>query len=220
MANTKTQTTAQTDTEAATAYRIEVHHLETCNCNHGCGCQFGGYPDHGGCETILGYEVIEGNYGDVDLSGLRIVEAGAWPGAIHEGGGHVVMFVDENATDEQVEAVTKIFTGDAGGMPWEALGATIERFDGPIRAPIEMHVDGRSSSFRVPGAVDVRMTPLQNPVSGEDQDVHITYPQGGLMWNDGAVGTTEMMRLEQGDLRLDHPGQFAAYATPTWSNQI
>lgn len=200
-------------------YRITTHHLETCNCNHGCGCQFGGFPDRDGCESILGYEIIEGSYGDVDLAGVRAVEAAAWPGAIHEGGGRAVLFVDEKATDEQVEALVAILSGQAGGMPWEALATTIDRVDGPIRAPIEMTVDGRRSTFRVPGFVEVDMRPLENPVSGEEQDVHITYPSGGLMWDDGAIGTTGTMRLEYEDFRMEHPGGFAAYATPTWTNQ-
>lgn len=202
-----------------TPYSITTHHLETCNCNHGCGCQFGGFPDRGGCESLLGYEIIEGNFGDVDLTGVRAVEAAAWPGAIHEGGGRALLFVDEKASDEQVAALATIFTGQAGGMPLEALASTIDRVDGPIRAPIEMTVNGRHSTFRVPGFVDVTMKPLESPVSGEPQDVHITYPSGGFMWNDGAIGTTGTMRLDYEDFQLEHPGRFAAYATPTWTNQ-
>ena len=201
------------------AYRVTAHHLETCNCNHGCGCQFGGFPDRDGCESVLGYEVIEGHYGDIDLAGVRAVEAAAWPGAIHEGGGRAVMFVAEKASDDQAEAIAAIFSGKAGGMPWEALAATIDQVDGPIRAPIEMNVDGPRSTFRVPGFVDVSMKSLEDPVSGEAKDVHITYPSGGLMWDDGAIGTTESMRLEYEDLEMEHPGGFAAYATPTWTNQ-
>lgn len=200
-------------------YRVTAHHLETCNCNHGCGCQFGGFPDNGGCEAVLGYEVIEGSYGDVDMSGVRAVEGVAWPGPIHDGGGRAVLFVDENATDAQVESIAAILSGRAGGMPWELLGSTIDRVDGPIRAAIEMRVDGRHSTFRVPGFVEVEMRSLKNPVTGEPNDVHIAYPSGGLMWDDGAIGTTGTMRLDHQDFQMEHPGGFAAYATPTWTNQ-
>lgn len=207
------------ETGAHTPYRIKLHNLEVCNCNHGCGCQFAGYPDHGGCEAILGYDVIEGRFGDTDLSGARAVIGAKWPGAIHEGGGHVVLFVDEDMSDEQVEALATIFSGQAGGMPWEALAATVEKLEGPIRAPIEMTVDGKRSRYRVPGAVDVRMTPLQNPVTEEEQEVSIVYPNGGFIWDEGRIGTTETMRISHDGLEFEYPGRFAAYSTPTWTNQ-
>lgn len=98
--------------------------------------------------------MIDGAFGDVDLRGARTVIGAKWPGAIHEGGGHVVLFVEEDASVEQVEALATIFSGQVGGMPWEALGATIERIEGPIRAGIEMVVDGKNSSFSVPETLD------------------------------------------------------------------
>lgn len=202
-----------------TAYRIKVHNLETCNCEHGCGCQFGGFPDHGGCEFIIGYEVIEGNYGEVDLAGTRLVIGAKYPKAIHEGGGRAVLFVDENASAEQVEGVAMIFSGQAGGMPWEAIADTLDAVEGPVVKPIEMTVDGRRSSYRIPDVLDVEMAPIINPVTGEENDVHIVYPQGGFFWNDGSVGTTETMRIDYGDIHLDHPGQFASYAVAEWTNQ-
>jgi hypothetical protein len=77
-----------------TPWRLKVHNLEACNCSNGCGCQFNGFPDYGGCEAIVGYEVIEGHYGTVDLTGVRAVFGGKWPKAIHEGNGTGVLFID------------------------------------------------------------------------------------------------------------------------------
>lgn len=203
----------------AEPYRIKVHNLEVCNCNHGCGCQFGGFPDHGGCEAILGYQVIEGNYGDVDLAGAKAVIAVKWPAAIHEGNGEAAMFVDESVSEEQEQGLAMIFSGQAGGMPWEAIAATITSLEGPLRRTIEMNVDGSKSSFRIEGVLDANMTPLKDPVSGEVKDVHIVYPDGGFMWDDGRIGTTETMRVDFGGIQFDHAGMFAAYATPEWTNQ-
>ncbi len=107
-------------------YSIKVHHLESCNCNHGCGCQFEGYPDYGKCEALFGFEAIEGHYGDTDLTGTRVVIGVKWPKAIHEGHGQAVMLIDESATPEQVQGLAMIFSGQAGGMPWEAIGGTLD----------------------------------------------------------------------------------------------
>lgn len=69
----------------------------------------------------------------------------------------------------KVDAFASIPSGKMGGMPWEALAGTIGRFEGPIRKPIEIVVAGERSSVRVPGAIDMRLTPLRDPVSGQEK---------------------------------------------------
>lgn len=202
-------------------YRIKVHHLETCNCSHGCGCQFGGHPSSkdGSCQAIIGYKVIDGHYGDVDLTGCKLVVAAKWPKAIHEGNGQCALFIDESCSPEQVEGLAMIYSGQAGGMPWEAIAGTIVSVEGPILKPIEVIIDGTKSCFRIPGVLEVSMEPFINPITGEEQEVHITFPKGGFFWNDGNICTTKTMRIDQGDLKYEHPGQFADHAIAEWTNQ-
>lgn len=201
-------------------YSIKVHSMEACNCNHGCNCQFGGYPDSGDCQALLGYEVIEGHYGATDLTGARLAIGVKWPKAIHEGGGSAVLFIDESASPEQVNGLAMIFSGQAGGMPWEALGGTLESVAGPIVTRIEMNVDGSRSSFRIPGVLEANLTPLMDAMSGKEKNVHIVFPDGGLMWNDGRIGTTATMKIGHENVSFEHPGRFAAYATPVWTNKV
>ena len=73
--------------QTKTPYRVKGVFLETCNCDSGCNCNFGGFPDHGSCEALVGIKIDEGNIGDVDLSGMKVVLAVKWPKAIHEGDG-------------------------------------------------------------------------------------------------------------------------------------
>ena len=200
-------------------FRVKADSVEACNCHHGCNCQFAGYPNEGKCEAIVGYEIKTGRFGDVSLNGLRAVIAFKYPNAIHEGHGHVVLFIDEKASEEQVNALATILSGKMGGMPWEALAATIEKFEGPIRKPIEMRLNGTRSELRVPGAVELRLTPIQDAVSGSEKEVHIVYPKGGFFWNDGNIATTETMRAEHGNFRLEWPKRYAAAAEVNWTNQ-
>lgn len=211
--------TAAAQPRPQTAYRVRAQSVEACNCQHGCNCQFGGFPNEGRCEFIIGYEVEDGYFGDVDLGGLRAVVAAKYPHAIHEGRGHVALFIDEKASQKQVDAFSTILSGQAGGMPWEALAGTIERFEGPIRTPIELRISGQQAHLRVPGAVELDTAPLRDPVSGEEKEVHISYPKGGFFWNDGNVVTTTTMRASHGDLRLEWPGKYAATAEVNWTNQ-
>jgi hypothetical protein len=212
-------TTPATEPGTRTAFRVRAQSVEACSCAHGCNCQFGGTPNEGICEFVIGYEVDAGHFGAVDLAGVRAVVAAKYPNAIHEGHGHVVLFVDESASQEQVDAFATILSGQAGGMPWEALAGTIERFEGPIRTPIDLRIDGQRAHVRVPDAIEVETTPLVDPVTGQEKEVHITYPKGGFFWNDGNVVTTRTMRVAHGDMRMEWPAKYASMAEVNWTNQ-
>jgi hypothetical protein len=200
-------------------YRVRAESIEACNCQHGCNCQFAGFPNEGKCEFIVGFEVKDGRVGDVSIDGVRAVVAAKYPKAIHEGNGHVVLFIDDAATDEQANAFATVLSGQLGGMPWEALAGTIGKFEGPVRAPVEIKAAGEKSFVRVPGAIEMQLTPFKDAVSGEEKEVHIVYPKGGFFWNVGRIATTETMRAQHGDLSLEWPGKYAAAAEVNWTNQ-
>src|SRR5262245_464716 len=89
--------------QAPTPNRVKAESVEACSCQHGCNCQFGGYPNEGKCEFIIGFDIVDGRVGDVSLNGVRAVVAARYPKAIHEGHGHVVWFVDERASQAQAD---------------------------------------------------------------------------------------------------------------------
>ena len=211
--------TAVADPGTRTAFKVKAMSLEACSCAHGCNCQFGGFPNEGKCEFLIGYEVRDGKFGDVDLKGLKLVIAGKYPQAIHQGNGHVALFVDDKASPDQVNAIATICTGALGGMPWEALATTVTKLEGPILKPIELKLDGTRSSFKIEGVLEVNATPLKNPVTGEDNEVHIVYPKCGFFWNDGLAVTTDTMKISWGDMNFAYPAKFAAVAECNWTNQ-
>ena len=99
-----------------------------------------------------------------------------------------------------------------------ALAGTIERFEGPIPKPIDIAIDGQKAHIRIPSAIELETTPLRNPVTGEEKEVHITYPNGGFFWNDGNVVTTRTMRVTYESLRMDCPSKYASTAEVNWTN--
>ena len=206
-------------TQAQTPYRIKANWLETCNCDPGCNCNFGGFPDHGPCEALVGLRIDEGNFGDVDLSGVKAVLAIMWPKAIHEGNGTAAIFIDESASEQQVQGLATILTGQVGGMPWEILATTLTSLDGPVLKHIQMDVNGTNSGFSIDGILEAKMVPLKNPVTGEDNEVHIVFPNGGLIWNDGDNATTSTMKVDYGAVKFDHTGMSGIFAPVEWTNQ-
>jgi hypothetical protein len=204
---------------ARTPFDVRADSIEACSCRHACNCQFEGTPTEGKCDFVVGFVVRAGRFGDLPLDGLKAVVAARYPGAIHEGNGHVVLFVDDAVSEAQAAAFATIMSGKEGGMPWEALAATVARFDGPIRRAIDIHLAGERSTVQVRDAVDVRLTPIKDVVTGAEKDIHITYPKGGFFWDEGAIATTDAMRAEYGDLQMEWPRRYAAAAQVRWSNQ-
>ena len=45
---------------ARATYRVRAQSVEACNCALGCNCYFGGTPNEGICEFIIGYDIQEG----------------------------------------------------------------------------------------------------------------------------------------------------------------
>ena len=205
--------------QTQTPYRVKGVFLETCNCDAGCNCNFGGFPDHGSCEALIGIHVSEGTFGDVDLFGMKVVPAIKWPKAIHEGNGAAAIFIDESASQDQVNGIATILTGQAGRMPWELLATTLTSLDGPHLKSIKMDVNGRNSGFSIDGILEAKLTPLINPVTGEENEVHIVFPGGGLIWDDGDTATTSVMKVDHGDIKFDYTGQSAFFAPIEWTNQ-
>jgi hypothetical protein len=95
---------------AMTPWEIKGRELVNCTCEYGCNCQFNALPDKGHCHAVAGIQIDEGHHGKTKLDGLRIAAIFKWPGAIHEGNGEAIGFVDENADEEQAPMATIIET--------------------------------------------------------------------------------------------------------------
>lgn len=153
----------------ATSWQLRGTGYEFCNCDFGCGCNFGGFPnsEDGSCRAVVGMHINEGSCGGVDLSEVKCAAIVEWPQAIHEGNGQAVFVVDTSATDGQVEALAQICSGQLGGMPWELLGPTFEVV-GLERADIVIEGEGPKTSLMAEGLFEARGDSFTNPVTGEE----------------------------------------------------
>lgn len=175
-------------TATTTRWALKGRGYEYCNCNFGCGCNFGGFPSSrdGSCRALVGMEITEGQCGDVDLGNLKCAAILSWPKAIHEGNGKCVFIVEPSTTDAQVDALAKIFSGSLGGMPWELLGPTLEVV-GLHKVPITIEGEGRKATFKVEGIGEGRGVPFKNPVTGEEHLANVDLPDG-FIWKLGQCG--------------------------------
>jgi hypothetical protein len=174
------------------AWTIRGREFIHCNCAYGCPCQFNARPTQGNCHAVAGIEIAEGHHGSTKLDGLRLACVLAWPGAIHEGGGHVTPIVDERATPDQREALLRIMSGEdtePGATFFQVFSTTYEKVNDPIFAQIDLEIDvsGRTARLRVPGVIDARGEPIVNPVTGQSHRARIDLP-GGFEFTVAEVG--------------------------------
>ncbi len=195
-------------TETTTAWQLKGTGYEFCNCQPGCTCNFSGFPTSadGSCKAAVANRIDEGRCGDVDLSGLTVLAIIDWPKAIHDGGGKVVFVVPPAVTDEQLNGLAQIYTGQLGGLPWSILGTTYE-VAGVVRADVELDHNGMHSGFRVPGVGEAQGTTLKNPVTGEEHLVAIDLDEG-FIWKRGDCG--------QGSFDVEAEGIHLTFEDSNW----
>ena len=178
---------------------FEADYLQSCNCDYGCPCEFSAPPSTGNCEGLLVWRIEKGEHEGLSLNGLGLGLAVKWPGAIHEGNGTAMPFVDEKATPEQREALLNIASGHAGGLPFEMLSTTLSKVEEPRFVPFDFHLDGLQSSVNVGDKLRIALEPIKNPVTGEPEQVTLNHGTGFIFKTaecasarEGSVKTEEM----------------------------
>jgi hypothetical protein len=181
---------------------------EFCNCDFGCGCNFGGFPNSkdGSCRALVGMRIGHGTCGAVDLSGVKCAAVVEWPKAIHEGDGRCAFVVDTSTTDAQAAALAQIFTGQLGGLPWELLGPTFE-VTGLVKADITISGEGTRSVFTIGGVGEGRGDTFKNPVTGEPHTANVELPDG-FIWTRGQCG--------QGSFHASAAGVSVSFDKTNW----
>jgi hypothetical protein len=181
--------------------------LVACNCDWGCPCNFNAPPTPGKCEGGWTWHVEDGAFGDVRLDGLTFSVFVNWPGAIHEGNGEGVIFIDERANPAQRGAIEKIVEGKIGG-PWGILAWTWPRVHGPYTVAYDLAFDGVNSRIRCGEHFEVQGAPIRNPVSGAESHPGIVLPEG-IIIKRGDLGMSTRFRVSKG-IEYDHSGKYLA----------
>jgi hypothetical protein len=164
-------------------WAIKAREFLHCNCDYGCPCQFNSRPTKGDCRGVLALHIEQGHHANTKLDGLKVAAVVSWPGAIHEGHGTIQPIVDERATPQQREALLRVMSGldtEPGATIFQVFSATYEKVHDPIFKPIELDIDveGRRATLKVPNIIDGRGEPIHNPVTGLDHQVLINLPKG------------------------------------------
>jgi hypothetical protein len=137
-------------------WRIQGQYMETCNCSYVCPCigsNLTAQPTEGDCKAAVAMRVDKGEKDGVKLDGLSFIVLMHSPKAMAEGDITVGLIVDERASEKQVEAITAIATGAAGG-PMAALAPLVGRMAGVEKRPIRFESDGMKFAVKAGELID------------------------------------------------------------------
>jgi hypothetical protein len=214
---------ATTESSPATTgqgYQLEGTLLEVCSCNTLCPCWIGENPDNGTCDTVIAYNLTTGKIRGVDVSGLSIVNVGHIPGNVLDGNWRIAIYVDDRASDEQMEAMLDAFGGKLGG-PLADLAGLVDEIVNVERAPISHTIVDGAGTLNVGDKVDCAMHPYRGPdgsittlnnsvfstvpgapayVAVADHE-RINIPEHGYQWE------LENKNAIQSDWKIDYRGE-------------
>lgn len=147
-------------------WKIEGTYFEACNCETACPCVFLSKPSEGQCDAMVAWHIDKGAFGDVKLDGLNVAFAVHSPGHMAQVKWDVAVYLDERATPEQKDALTKIFAGQAGGHP-SRLAAHVGRILGVASVPIRYTASGRQRSLSIPRIAEASIEAIEGQGGAE-----------------------------------------------------
>ena len=144
------------------SYRLEGRLLEVCNCKVLCPCWIGEDPDHGTCDTIVAWRIDKGAIDGVDVGGHTLAAVSHLPGNILAGNWRAAFFIDDDVSDAQMDALLKVYSGQAGGAIAE-LAKLIGEVVSIERAPIRFTVNEGRGELAIGDDYYAELEPYRGP---------------------------------------------------------
>ncbi len=183
-------------------WRVRGSYFEGCNCEAVCPCrsvndQPGGDSTYGECFGAVSWHVLEGHAGALDLVDRLVVLSLRYFDEVRPATPwEVVLYVDDGAADDQVQALADIFLGRAGGTVAHQYGPAIGEVHAVRRAKIRLEHEARRRRIDVAGYITLEAAdevqadgPVRCGIPGFD------HP-GTELENDVASSTDPALRWE------------------------
>lgn len=146
-------------------WKLSGTYFESCNCDVACPCIFLSDPTKDDCTVFVGWHIDEGESEGVSLSGLNVALAIHSPGNMIEVKWKAAVYVDESASEDQRNALLKIFGGQAGGHP-ARLASHIEEIVGVKFVKINFSGSNGKYSLEIPDVADIEIEQMAGQGDG------------------------------------------------------
>jgi hypothetical protein len=143
-------------------YKLQGYMLEACSCNAICPCWVGEDPDGGSCYGTIAWHIENGTVDGVDVSGLTYAILLYIADNALAGNWRVVACIDDNASEEQAEAIKSVYTGEQGG-PVADIAALIGEVVAVERASITFDVAEGKGELTIGERLKTEFSPFEGP---------------------------------------------------------
>jgi len=147
-----------------------------------------------------------------DRSVAVIVDA---PKQMSDGNWRVGLFMDDRGSDEQVEKLAGVFSGQLGG-PMGNIAPLIGENLGMEVAPIEFSDDGHRHRVKIGDAIEIEVEDAASPFDPEGESPTLTgtrHPANDTL----TVGQAVSSRFEGMGIELSGEGKSSLSAPFSWS---
>lgn len=202
-------------TMGTVAWTMKGELILNCNCTVFCPCvvSLGLHPPtEGHCQTWGGIRIDEGQYGDVDLSGLNVGLMIEIPGNMSRGNWKVALFIDDRASDDAYDAIVAIMSGAARGTTG-LFKILVGEILGHERQPITYENEGKTRRLTVGKKIKGAVVPVAG--NDPDQDLVITNTKY-WMGPDITVASAEQGKLRAYGRVWDFDGRSAEICAIDW----
>lgn len=147
---------------------------ENCSCQLLCPAHisFKQRCDNDACVGFWGIRIEKGRFGQLTIEEQNIVVAYETPPRMAtEDSWKMEIYFDQEADEDQRNALEAILTGEVGG-PWKILARFVaERVESRV-APIHYENDGKRITLRVEGVLQSAIDSVENKKTGQIASLH------------------------------------------------
>lgn len=199
--------------EAAPLWEVRGLMSDACQCTVFCPCEFNEKPTFGHCDDTAIMHIEAGRFGDVDLAGQKLVVVFQSPEGerLFDTIGHLNfarIFVPEETTDAQVEALEKV-----AGRVFGALVTGAHRLaeDQKIeRVAMEIDLEPNRHRVKIPGVLDLDVEAI---TGGDGENPMVVQNIGGPEFGEVIVAKSHTYRYTYEDIDWNYSGRSASFRT-------
>jgi hypothetical protein len=161
----------------------------------------------------VGWHIESGKFGDAPLDGFSVAALFYSPGAMHHGNWSAALYLDSRASAEQSDALTRIFSGQAGGPP-AAIRPLVSKVLGVKSAEIAYHATGRTRHMTIRNVGESEIEALEG-AGGADVTIS-NHPLAIAPGHPSIVSRSKQLKFRDYGFTLDLTGRTGQFSPFTY----
>jgi hypothetical protein len=125
-------------------------------------------PSHGDCTVLAAWHIEQGKFNNLSLAGTNVVGVFHSPGNMLTTKWRVALYIDDKASKDQTDALTRIFGGQEGSVPG-TLASFIGEVAGVKSAKIEYTSNGKKRSVSISRIAEAEIEAIEGQGGSEVQ---------------------------------------------------